>query len=78
MGWRDPLKSDGKLVTHAKDKATILNQQFSSVLTRENMSQKPELGPSPYDPIQPLKITRNGVARQLTKIKADNQQVQTN
>ncbi len=30
-----PLKTDGKLVTDAKDKATVLNQQFSSVFTRE-------------------------------------------
>ena len=64
-----PLKTDGKLVTDTKDKATVLNQQFSSVFTRENMSQQPELGSSPYGPIQPLKITRYGVAKQLTKIK---------
>ncbi len=65
-----PLKTDSNLVTNAKDKATVLNQQFSSVFTIENMSQKLELGLSPYDPIQPLKITRNGV-KHLTKIKAD-------
>ncbi len=34
------------------------------------MSQKVELDPSLYDPIQLLKITRNGVAKQPTKIKA--------
>ncbi len=65
-----PLKTDGKLVTDAKDKAFILNQQFSFVFTRENMSHQLKLGPSPYGPIQHLKITRNGVTKQLTKIKA--------
>jgi hypothetical protein len=38
-----PLKKDGKTYTDASEKAELLNEQFSSVFTKENTSTIPNL-----------------------------------
>ena len=57
------LRSDGLLHSSAKEKAHILNTQFSSVFTRENMENLPDLEASPYDPIANIEINANGVRK---------------
>ena len=42
------LTSKGKTAVDPKDKAEMLNKQFSSVFTREESSNVPNLGESPY------------------------------
>ena len=64
-----PLKSDDKLVTDAAGKADILNRQFSSVFTQEQISTMPDKGASPYPNLPKITITRNGVEALLQKVK---------
>jgi hypothetical protein len=63
------LKSDGKLITDPQEKATVLNNQFVSVFTREDTSKFPEKGPSPYPTMPPILITREGVRKLLSKLQ---------
>ena len=64
-----PLKSDDKLVTDAAGKADILNRQFSSVFTQEQINTMPDKGASPYPNLPKITITRNGVEALLQKVK---------
>ena len=64
-----PLKSDGNLITTALGKADILNKQFASVFTDENVTDKPDKGPSSFTSLPNIKINRNGVESLLRKIK---------
>ena len=65
-----PLKSDHKLVTDAAGKADVLNRQFSSVFTQEQVNTMPDKGASPYPNLPRITITRNGVEALLQKVKA--------
>jgi hypothetical protein len=64
------LKSGGKVITDAKGKASALNDQFTSVFTRENTNLIPDKGPSPYPDMPPIRITNNGVKKLLDNIQA--------
>ena len=60
------LKKDGIAYSDASSKANILNDQFSSVFTREDTTSLPEImGPSRYPDIDFLQIHPNGVAKLL-------------
>jgi len=41
-------------------KADLLNKQFSSVFTTNNLSSLPELGPAPYPDISQIEISTDG------------------
>jgi hypothetical protein len=56
-----PLKKDGVLITDAKGKANIMNDQYASVFTKEDTASVPNLGPCPNKKIQPLEISPKGV-----------------
>ena len=43
-----PLRDDGVLKSNPKEKAEVLNKQFSSVFTNDTNSSYPDLGNSPY------------------------------
>ena len=64
-----PLKDEeGLTYSEPAAKAEILNKQFSSVFTCDDLSHNlPDQGPSPYDPMG--RITTNGVYKLLAGIK---------
>ena len=62
------LKSDGKLITDPAGKAEALNQQFSSAFTREDPNNIPELGPSPYQTMDMVNISRTDVEKLLARL----------
>ena len=50
-------------------KAAILNNQFHSVYTQEDLNNMPDKGPSPYPTMRPIKISQNGVTKLLRGIR---------
>ena len=57
-----PLRStDGLIHSDSGTKANILNAQFKSVFTKEDLSSMPDKGPSPYDAMDSITITAPGV-----------------
>ena len=65
------LKKDGKTFSCAKDKANILNDQFQSVFTREDIeTQSLPSMPILYPVMSDIQITREGVRRLLKNLKA--------
>jgi hypothetical protein len=62
-------KTDGFLHNDAPTKAEILNQQFHSVYTKEDASNKPDMGNSPHQDMQYLNISEEGVRKLLKNIK---------
>ena len=63
------LKKNGISYSDAKSKSTILNEQFSSVFTRENTENPPTImGPSQYPDIQDLHFNPNGVKKLLQNL----------
>ena len=63
-----PLKCDGITHTDSISKAEILNQQFSSVFTREQTDDIPDKGISPHHTIPELIINSTGVAKLLKNL----------
>ncbi|XP_071479519.1 uncharacterized protein [Diadema antillarum] len=64
-----PLLKDGFLQNDAHIKANLLNEQFSSVFTQENMSNLPDLGESPHAAVPFFSISQEGVRKLLANIK---------
>lgn len=63
------LKKDGIAYSDALTKAELLNEQFSSVFTCEDINSPPTImGPSQYPDIPKLTITQNGVAKLLRNL----------
>jgi hypothetical protein len=63
------LNQDGFLHSSSTSKAEILNHQFHSVYTREDLSNIPNLGPSNIQSMTPIEITTPGVKKLLKKLK---------
>ena len=59
------LLKDGVLHSESKAKATLLNAQFSSVFTEENLLNLPHFDASPHPVIGNLDINHIGVEKQL-------------
>ena len=52
-----PLKNKGGFLTSdSLNKAEILNEQFKSVFTSENLDNKPNKGPSPFTSMQNINV----------------------
>ena len=65
-----PLRStDGLIHSDSGTKANILNAQFKSVFTKEDLSSMPDKGPSPYDAMDSITITAPGVEKLLQNIQ---------
>ena len=60
------LKIGEKIISDGNCKAEILNKQFSSVFTNEDLSNIPNVGEDTKPSMGPLKITTAGVIKQLT------------
>ena len=63
-----PLKKDGIAYSDPKIKATLLNEQFSSVFTKEDKATAPSLGKSPYPDVQAFDVHNNGVQKLLQNL----------
>ena len=64
------LKANGIIATEAAEKATLLNSQFSSVFTRENIEDIPNLPESPHPQMPNITITCKGTQTLLEKLNA--------
>lgn len=62
---------NGSIISDKKSKADILNNQFSSVFTQEDLSNIPDIGYDRIPAIDSLSITTNGVAKQLSLLKTN-------
>jgi len=60
-----PLREDGILKSASTDKANILNRQFSSVFTKPDSTELPDLGASPFPDMKNISISKQGVAKLL-------------
>ena len=54
---KSPLKKNGLVFSQSKDKANILNSQFCSVFTNEDLGDLPDLPDSPYPDMQDIDIS---------------------
>jgi hypothetical protein len=68
-----PLKkTDGLLYSDTETQAEILNHQFQSVYTRENTSNRPSKGMSPYQSMAHIKVSSKGVRKLLRGLNIHN------
>ena len=65
-----PLKKNGLVFSQSKDKANILNNQFSSVFTQEDLDNLPDLGESPQPTMPDINITVNGIEKLLKNLNS--------
>ncbi|XP_062899789.1 uncharacterized protein LOC134344246 [Mobula hypostoma] len=63
------LSSMGRIVSGAKQKVEVLNQQFCSAFTRENISSVPDLGHSSVPNMRNINITTAGVEKLLKNLR---------
>ena len=63
-----PLKQNGQVISDNQIQAETLNNQFSSVYTKEGDTPLPEMGTSPHPDSPNISITLNGVEKLLNKI----------
>ena len=66
-----PLRKDGVLISDAPGKAEILNQQYTSVFTKEDTSNIPSKPSSNIPTCPPIKVTQKGVEKLLKDLKPD-------
>ena len=66
-----PLNSMGKVVAGAKDKAEMLNKQFCSVFTDEDLHSTPSLGSSTTPDMPSIQISSKGVDKLLSNLKVN-------
>ena len=61
-----PLKTkDGHIKSNDTAKAELLNEQFKSVFTKEDMGSIPTVGDSPYPKMEDIVVSKNGVLKLL-------------
>ena len=63
-----PLKENGKMHADPKDKKNILNRQYESVYTKEDTSHVPSPSGRPYQSMEEITLTKQGVRKLLQKI----------
>ena len=65
-----PLKKpDGLLYSDARSKSEILNSQFSSVFTREDLNTMPSMGHRQHQRMRDITVTEQGVKKLLKGLK---------
>jgi len=62
------LRKEGLTYSDAAAKANILNEQFCSVFTTEDMQNLPDLGESPYPDMPNIEVTVQGVHKLLRNL----------
>ena len=63
-----PLRSQGETFSDAPRKAKILNDQFSSVFTKETPGPLPGKGPSPHPSMPNITISTPGIQKLLANL----------
>ena len=63
-----PLTSNGVNHSDSVKKANILNDQFTSVFTKEDLSTGPELNSTDHPSVHPIVVSRKGVLKLLQDI----------
>ena len=63
-----PLKENGKMHADSRDKTNILNRQYESVYTHEDTSSVPKPSGEPYNPMEEITVTEEGVRKLLQKL----------
>ena len=63
-----PLKDSGLTFSDPQQKANILNKQFCSVFTKENLETLPDLGESPHPTMPDIDVTLPGVTKLLKQL----------
>ena len=63
-----PLKSEGVLISDAKGKVNILNQQYCSVFPNEDTSTIPSKGPSTKPTLPDIEVAKEGVLHLLQQL----------
>ena len=64
------LTVDDKILHNSKDKAEILNSQFYSVFTKEDLSNIPECTGHPYPIMPSISIFTTGIQKLLEEVDA--------
>ena len=62
------IAADGRTGTDPKDKAEMLNAQFSSVFTREDPFNVPTMTTSPHPKMPPIRVGSQGVLKLLQQL----------
>ena len=65
------LKVDGWTVISAKEKASVLNDQFQSVFTVEDLTTIPEIGTGKFHTMQPIWFSESGIQMLLQNLEAN-------
>ena len=63
-----PLTLNGVSYSDSVKKANILNDQFTSVFKKEDLSTVPELNSTDHSSVQPIVMNRKGVLKLLRDI----------
>ena len=64
-----PLKKDGLTFCDRQNQANIMGNQFSSVFTKEDTSNLPDLGPSNTQSAPPINVDPKGIQKLLKDLK---------
>ena len=62
------LKADGIIAESAESYANLLNKQFVSVFTKEDLSSIPNKGKSPFKPMDEIVVNENGVKKCIDRL----------
>ena len=71
------MKSDGIIAESAQSKANMLNKQFVSVFTKEDLSNIPDKGQSPFRPMNEIIINEKGVKKCIERLNEKKASGQT-
>ena len=66
---------DNRTVISAKEKASVLNDQFQSVFTVEDLTTIPEIGTGNFHTMQPIQFSESGIQMLLQTLKLISHQV---
>ena len=58
----------GKVISNGALKSETLNSQFSSVFTKEDLENIPDMGSDPKPDLGPLIVSEQGVLKQLSSL----------
>jgi len=67
-----PLKSEGRTVTDDLEMAEVLNKFFSTVFTREDLTNIPAAAAPPSEPLERVHITEWEVRKTIRKLKKES------
>ena len=65
------LKEGNKETSDGPEQAEILNRQYQSVFTKEDLSSMPVLGPSPFNSMPDIDFSTDGIEKLLTNLKSN-------